>query len=63
VRASPSNPEDQRRRTYDATLESTPYSYLGIRIVGAGYAVPTVTGDMWNNGAGRVTLDWNNFEQ
>ena len=55
-------PEAARRRTYDAKLDPSPYAYLSIRIVGEGYAVPTVTGDMWGAGVDRVSVDWNNFD-
>ena len=55
-------PETERHRTYAATLEKSPYSSLGIRIAGAGYATPTVVGDMWDDGVGKVRLDWNNFD-
>ena len=55
-------PEAERRRTYYATLESTPYPYLVIRVAGEGYALPTLTGELWNNGESGVALDWNNFD-
>ena len=55
-------PEAERRRTYDATFGPTPYAYLTIRIVGEGYDLPTVTGDMRSDGEGRVTFNWNNFD-
>ena len=60
--ACPDLPDAARRRTYDVTLVSSPYQYLGIRIVGGGYGVPTGVGDMWDAGQGRVSIDWNNFD-
>lgn len=55
-------PEAERQRTYDATFAPTPYAYLTVRIVGEGYDVPTITGDMHSDGQGRVSFNWNSFD-
>ena len=54
--------ETVRQRTYRATLEATPYQYLGLRVTGGGYSVPTYPGDVWQAGGGGVYIDWNNFD-
>ena len=54
--------ETVRQRTYGATLEATPYEYLGLRVTGGGYAVPTVMGDVWPVGSRGVSIGWNNFD-
>ena len=52
-----------RSSRYSPKLTCTgPYPYLTIRIVGEGYDVPTVTGDMRSDGEGRVSFSWNNFD-
>jgi hypothetical protein len=63
-------PDAVRRRTYQATLDKTPYPvpfrvpypYLPIRIVGGGFIKPTGTGDLWSGADGRVSINWNNLE-
>ncbi len=51
-----------RQRRYQASLETTPYQYLGVRIVGGGFSDPIVIGDLWPAPDGRVTLSWNDFD-
>jgi hypothetical protein len=55
-------PDAARLRTYQAALQSTPFRYLSIRVVGGGFSQPTGTGDVWPYGEGRVQISWNNFD-
>ena len=55
-------PEADEQRTYDATFAATPYAYLTVRIVGEGYDVPTITGDMHSDSRARVSFNWNGFD-
>jgi hypothetical protein len=52
-------PDAAKKRTYQATVESTPYEYFGISIVGGGFTQPVVVGELWYRANG---LDWNNFD-
>jgi hypothetical protein len=52
-------PNAAKKRTYQATLESTPYEYFGISIVGGGFTQPVVVGELWYRTNG---LNWNNFD-
>ena len=54
--------ETVRQRTYRATLEATSYEYLGLRVTGGGYSVPTGTGDVWPAGSAGIVIIWNNFD-
>lgn len=52
-------PDAVKKRTYQATLESTPYEYFAISIVGGGFTQPVVVGELWYR---TNSLDWNNFD-
>ncbi len=52
-------PDAAKKRTYQATVESTPYEYFAISIVGGGFTQPVVVGELWYRANG---LDWNNFD-
>jgi hypothetical protein len=49
-------------RNYSATLESTEYPYLVVRVSGGGYSEPTLTGDLRMDSTGRVSMSWNSFD-
>jgi hypothetical protein len=51
-------PEAVKKRTYQATIGSTVFTYMTISIMGGGFTKPTVVGELWYSG----TLDWNNFD-
>lgn len=55
-------PDAARRRTYQAILETTPYPYLSVRIVGGGFSAPVTVGELRAAPDGRVTIGWNNFD-
>lgn len=51
-------PQAVKKRTYQATVEATPYAYLTISIVGGGFTERTLAGELWRG----TSIDWNNFD-
>jgi hypothetical protein len=56
-------PPTLRVRRYDATLEDRGWHYLPVKVVGGGFAEPTLMADLWPPSPdGRWRLNWNSFD-